>query len=119
VRNKRGADIGSDHHLIVANFKLKIRADKQRKKQPSKRYDISRLKDDKKFQGLFKLELTNRFKVLTDMERVDNETVEEKWRKIRTTFTEACEKVLGFKEREKKILDDSTDVGKDQRTKKG
>ena len=23
VRNKRGADIGSDHHLIIANFRLK------------------------------------------------------------------------------------------------
>jgi hypothetical protein len=28
VRNKRGADIGSDHHLVVANFKVKIQAHK-------------------------------------------------------------------------------------------
>jgi len=28
VRNKRGADIGSDHHLVVAKFKLKIQAHK-------------------------------------------------------------------------------------------
>jgi hypothetical protein len=81
VRNKRGADIGSDHHL-VANFKLKIQAHKQRTKQLRKRYDISRLKDDKKIQELFKLELTNRFQILTDMERVENETIEEIWRKI-------------------------------------
>ena len=52
------------------------------------------------------------------MERVENETMEEKWRKIRTTFTEASEKVLGFKEKNER-LDDSTDLGKDQRTKKG
>jgi len=24
VRNKRGADIGSDHHLMIANFRFKI-----------------------------------------------------------------------------------------------
>ena len=36
------------------------------------------------------------------MERVENETIQEKWRKIRTTFTEASEKVLGFKEKNKK-----------------
>ena len=59
VRNKRGADIGSDHHLVVANFKLKIQAHKQRTKQLRKRYDISRMKDDKKIQELFKLELTD------------------------------------------------------------
>ena len=33
---------------------------------------------------------------------MENETVEEKWRKIRTTFTEPREKVLGFKEKNKK-----------------
>jgi len=36
------------------------------------------------------------------MEKVENETTEEKWRKIRTTFSEASEKVLGFKEKNKK-----------------
>ena len=76
------------------------------------------MNDDKKIQELFKLELTNKFQVLTDMGRMENETVEEIWRKIRTTFTEASEKVLGFKEKNKR-LDDSTDLGKDQRTKKG
>ena len=29
VRNKRGADIGSDHHLVVAKFKMKIQACKR------------------------------------------------------------------------------------------
>jgi len=36
------------------------------------------------------------------MERVENKTIEEKWRKIPNTFTEASEKVLGFKEKNKK-----------------
>jgi hypothetical protein len=26
LRNKRGADIGSDHHLMIANFRFKILA---------------------------------------------------------------------------------------------
>ena len=60
------------------------------------------MKDDKKIQELFKIELKNRFQLLTDMEKVENETTEEKWRKIRTTFSEASEKVLGFKEKNKK-----------------
>jgi hypothetical protein len=102
VRNKRGADIGSDHHLVVAKLKLKIQAYKQRAQYPRKKYDISRLEEDKKIQEYFKLELTNRFQVLTDMERAENETIVEKWRKIRTIFRETSEKVLGFKKTKKK-----------------
>ena len=59
---------------------------------------MSKLKDDKKVQELFKIELKNRFKILTDIE---NETVEEKWRKIQTTFLETNENVLGFKGKQK------------------
>jgi hypothetical protein len=33
VRNKRGADIGSDHHLMIANFRFKILAAKKSLKQ--------------------------------------------------------------------------------------
>ena len=86
----------------MANFKLKIQAHKQRTKQLRKRYDIRRLEEEKKTQELFKLELANRFHILTDMERVENETIKEKWRKIRATFTETSEKVLGYKEKSKK-----------------
>ena len=103
VRSKRGADIGSDHHLVVVTkFKMKIQAYSQRTRQLRKRYDISKLKDDKKARELFKIELKNRFHILTDMENIENETVEETRRKIRTAFVETRENVLGFKERNKK-----------------
>jgi hypothetical protein len=36
------------------------------------------------------------------MENMENETIKEKWRKIRTAFTEASENVFGFKEKNKK-----------------
>ena len=47
------------------------------------------------------------------MENIENETVEEKWRKTGTAFLETSENVLGFKEKNKKKLNDSTDLGKD------
>ena len=81
---------------------MKIQAHKRRTKQLRKRYDIRRLEEEMKTQELFKLELANRFQTLTDMERVENETIEEKWRTIPTTFTETSEKVLGYKEKSKK-----------------
>jgi len=50
----------------------------------------------------FNIELKNRFQVLTDMENVENESIEEKWRKIRIAFRAASSNVLGFKENIKK-----------------
>ena len=102
MRSKRGADIGSDHHLVVAKFKMKIQANSQRTRQLRKRYDISKLKEDMKARELFKIELKNRFQILTDMVNIENKSVEETWRKTRTTFVETNENVLGFKERNKK-----------------
>ena len=81
---------------------MKIQAYNQRTRQLRKRYDISKLKDNKKVRELFKIELKNRFKILTDMENIESETVEEKWRKIRTAFLETSENVLGFKEKKNK-----------------
>jgi len=40
------------------------------------------LKDDKKIQELFKIKMKNRFQLLTGTEKVENETIEEKWMKI-------------------------------------
>ena len=101
MRSKRGADIGSDH-LVVAKFKMKIQAYSQRTRQLRKRYDISKLKEDMKARELFKIELKNRFQILTDMENIENETAKETWRKTQTAFVETSENVLGFKERNKK-----------------
>jgi hypothetical protein len=36
VRNKRGADIGNDHYLVVAKFRMNIQAYKQRARQLGK-----------------------------------------------------------------------------------
>ena len=102
MRNKRGADIGSDHHLAVAKFKMKIQAYKSRTEQLRKRYDVSKLKDDANVQESFKIELKNRLQALTDMENVVSETTEEKRRNIRIAFTDASDSVLGLKEKCKK-----------------
>ena len=101
-RNKRVADNGRDHNLVVAKFKIKIQAYKSRTEQLRKRHDVSNMKDDVNVWESFKKELKNRFQTLTDMENVENETIEENWRKIQIAFPEASENVLGFKKNNKK-----------------
>ena len=65
VHVARGAEIGSDHNLVVGKLKLKL------KKFPKKtecrtKYDVQALKD-KGIREDFRLELRNRFDALTDL----------------------------------------------------
>lgn len=69
VRVKRGADAASDHHLLVANIKLKLK--KHQVGVPAGiRYDVKKLKDHNK-QVEFQLELKNRFSALQNREEED------------------------------------------------
>ena len=44
VRNKKGADIGSDHHLMIANFRFKILATKRSLKEEERNIMYKNLK---------------------------------------------------------------------------
>jgi hypothetical protein len=95
VRNKRGADIGSDHHLMVADFRLKILATRKKFETRRKKYDVQKLQTPS-VRDEFKLELKNRFSVLS----IQNETtdIEATWMAIKSVYTETSEKILGFRE---------------------
>jgi hypothetical protein len=56
VRNKRGADINSNHCLIISNLRILLKKVTNRFSQTSKRYDIRTLKD-KQIKELFQLKL--------------------------------------------------------------
>ena len=60
VRVKRGADAASDHHLIVAVLKTKLKVYKDQAAKPSHKYNVHTLKV--KFETeKFMIELRNRF----------------------------------------------------------
>ena len=85
---RRGADIGSGHHLVVTKIKMRLST---RKTQPKlrKKFDVGKLKQ-KDTKQMFQISFHNRFEVLHSNEA---ETVEQK----ESTFKEAvvCEDVLG------------------------
>jgi hypothetical protein len=99
VRNKRGADIGSDHHLMVADFRLKILATRKKSETRRKKYNEQKLQTPS-VRDEFKLELKTKFSVLS----IQNETtdIEATWRAIKSVYTEAGKKILGFKENQQK-----------------
>ncbi|XP_071177625.1 craniofacial development protein 2-like [Mytilus edulis] len=92
VRSYRGADVGSDHELLISRVKLKLCRQRVNQGQ-KKRYDTDKLKIPKVAQE-FKLELRNRFQVLGE-----TEGIEEQWIYIKQAICEVGEQTLGFKDR--------------------
>ncbi|VDP56788.1 unnamed protein product [Schistosoma curassoni] len=60
VRIRRGADITSDHHLVVANLKLKLKKNWTTGQTPIQRFNTAFLRDTNKINE-FKIALNNRF----------------------------------------------------------
>ncbi|KIH46393.1 hypothetical protein ANCDUO_23555 [Ancylostoma duodenale] len=72
IRVMRGADCGSDHHLVVMKVKLRLKRSK-RISAPVSRRDWSRLADPICKQQ-FELKLRNRFETLKEPENADEAT---------------------------------------------
>ena len=60
--------------------------------------DVGKLQDPKILQE-FKLEIKNRFQLLENLSTEDSDTipVNDEWQQIHKIYTEASEKVIGFK----------------------
>ncbi len=92
VKARRGADIGSDHQLVLGKLTLKLRKNKQRKER-ERQYDVSKLKDSG-VKSDFQTEIKNRFRVLQDEQELNIAKFNEKIR-------EAADKTLGYRRRKK------------------
>ena len=89
-KNKMGADCGSDHELIIAKFRLKLK--KVGKTTRPLRHDLNQIPYD------YTVEVTNRFKVLDPIDRVP----EELWMGVHDTVQQAVIKTIPKKNKCKK-----------------
>ncbi|XP_046805059.1 uncharacterized protein LOC111688096 [Lucilia cuprina] len=87
VRNKRGADIASDHHLLVATVRIKITAIRTNNTVFQRRFNVAKLKTPE-IANLFSNELSG-------CASINRET--QTWQHVREIFTKSAEKHLGFK----------------------
>ena len=92
VRAKRGADIASDHHLVVAKLKMKLSA-RKRQQNPRIRFDVRKLRT-KETKDAFQLALQNRFEAL-QVEEEEEWSVEHAWTILKQSTIGACEEALG------------------------
>ena len=85
-----GADCGSDHGLLVAKFRLKLK--KVRKTTRPFRYDLNQIPYD------YTVEVRNRFKGLDLIDRVPDEL----WTEVRDIVQETGNKIITKKKKCKK-----------------
>ena len=90
VRAYRGAEVASDHYLVIAKLKIKLRNHRLRTKR-RRCYNTDILEDQETKQN-FSLHLTNKFKTLENLEDTD---IENHWTIFKETVKNTCQEVLG------------------------
>ena len=100
VRVKRLADVGSDHHLLVAKVKLKLRKVRTGKSR-GRRFDCSKLQKPE-IQRKLALKLTNRFNALNNEAEM---TIDE----FNCVLRETSKEILGYqKKRREEWISETT-----------
>ncbi|XP_012943709.1 uncharacterized protein LOC101861615 [Aplysia californica] len=99
VKVRRGADVGSDHHLVTARIKLKLKKTFTREATRT-RFNVHTLNDGN-VRSAFRLELKNRFQALQDLEETTPNTdeVNTQWKHIVEAYTENSKTCLGVKKK--------------------
>ena len=111
VRVYRGADVNSDHYLVSANIKLKLRSTPPTCKA-RKQLDMSNLKNPEA-KNNFVLTLRNRFASLS----TDSDDPNNSWNNIKQIYVQTATESLGFrgKKKNKEWLTDTTWMKIDER----
>jgi len=71
VKVHRGADVATDHHLLIAKLRLKLKRHSMKRSQRTK-YNVNHLKDQER-KNNFSITLTNKYSAL---QLLDEESVE-------------------------------------------
>ncbi|VDP09211.1 unnamed protein product [Schistosoma margrebowiei] len=119
VRTRRGADVASDHHLVVANLKLKLKKNWTSGQTAIQRFNTAFLRDTDKLNE-FKIALNNRFQALQDLLKEEETSMEDNWKGIKEALTSTCQEVLSLKKHHRKewISIETVDKIKERRNKK-
>ncbi|VDP54630.1 unnamed protein product [Schistosoma mattheei] len=96
VRTRRGADIASGHHLVVANLKLKLKKNWTSGQTALQMFNTAFLRDTSKLNE-FKITPNNGFQALQDLLKEEETTREDNWKGIKEALTSMCQEVLGLK----------------------
>ncbi|XP_058630445.1 craniofacial development protein 2-like [Onychostoma macrolepis] len=119
VRIRRGADVGSDHHLVVASMQLKLKKNWMETTLGRVKNDINHLKITS-VRDEFELQLKNKFEVLQELHE-ERSSIQVNWQIIKETLRTVCQEVVGTKKHHHKewITADTLDKIEERKQKKG
>ena len=89
---QRGADATSDHHLVLARMKMKLKVKKSTRTQ----YNVDFLKY-RVTTETFRLTIRNKYEALQDLLDEGNKCIDRQWQQIKEMWTSTCSEVLGKK----------------------
>jgi hypothetical protein len=95
------ADVGSDHQLVMAAVKIKLK--RIQKQIPERRFDVDNLKKEAtklEYQNAIK-EQAEKLEAELHCDKAESQ-VEHLWERIKQIYTETATKVLGFKNKVKR-----------------
>ena len=78
-QGERGANAASDHHLVVAVVRTKLKAYKDHAGRPAHKFNVNTVKELVKAEE-FRTELRNKFSVLANLQE---DIMEEQWSSLR------------------------------------
>ena len=91
----RGADVSSDHHLLMTTVKLHLKRFTAANSTRT-RYSFGLLRN-KDTQAAFHISLSNRFQPLQELIEDDETDIETQWEHCKKLWHDTCEEVLGKK----------------------
>ena len=100
VRVQRGADAASDHHLVLARMKMKLKK-REVKRSTRTQYNVDFLKD-RLTTETFRLTVRNKYEALQDLLDEGNMDIDTQWQQIKEMWTSTCSEVLGKKKYQQK-----------------
>ncbi|VDO78423.1 unnamed protein product [Schistosoma margrebowiei] len=119
VRIRKEADMASDHHLLVAKMKLKLKKHWTTGRTISQMFNTPFLRNTEKLNKS-KIVLSYRFQTFHDLLNEEGTTMESNQKGIKETITSICNEVLNHKKHHYKegITVDTLDKIQERRSKK-
>ena len=101
VTVKRGADVGSDHHLLLATIKLQLRRNPTKTEEKGQRYNTAKLRNPEVSMN-FSIAVKNKYEALSNVDEEAERDAESAWKIAKESYLHAYECVLGKKRKRDK-----------------
>ena len=96
VRSYRGADCDSDHNMVGAKIKMKLKVTRNARNGRRLLFDTDKLMEDT-VRREYQVELRNRFDILRLLSEDEVEDINETWGNIRSSVIDAAEESIGYR----------------------